>query len=155
MMFAQEAILIATFRVAGIGAGSPELDEQLAAAPALAPEALVCMARSQDRTGSAPKTSLVAMAPDRSSLDGLRPEIRQRVVFFQACGDAASRRGVLEVRRLYVTWTIAPDGSVTAMKLEGVMDPEMAACVARAGSRRFPIAPGTELTVPVPIVFVR
>lgn len=88
-------------------------------------------------------------------MDKIRTEIRHRLVFFKSCADAAKRRGVPEVRRLSVIWSIAADGSILAMKLEGVMDPEMAACLARVGSRRFSIEPGTELTVPVPIVFVR
>jgi hypothetical protein len=111
---------------------------------------------SQDTNPQAQKSIPVAAASeDCPVMQGIRLEIRQRLSFFQACADAARRRGVPDVRRLYVTWSIAPDGSIRAMQLEGVMDPEMAACLARAGSRRFPFEPGTELTVPVPIVFVR
>jgi hypothetical protein len=96
------------------------------------------------------------LAPDGAlPMAAIRMEIRQRLVFFRWCAEAAKRRGVADVRRLSVTWSIAADGSIRAMKLEGVMDPEMAACLARVGSRRFPIEPGTDLTVPVPIVFVK
>jgi hypothetical protein len=91
------------------------------------------------------------MAPP---MDAIRREIRRRRVYFQGCAAAAKRRGVPDVRRLSVTWAIAPDGSIRAMRMEGMMDPEMAACLARVGGRRFPVEPGTELTVPVAIVFV-
>jgi hypothetical protein len=41
------------------------------------------------------------------------------------------------------------------MKVEGVADPKLATCIARMGGRPFAVRPGTELTIPTPIVFVR
>ena len=62
----------------------------------------------------------------------------------------------LEIRRLLpATWTIAADGNIKTMKIEGVTDRDFAVCLARAGNRPFPVKPGMEVTIPVPVVFVR
>jgi hypothetical protein len=172
MSGAHAAFLIATFHVAG--ARLPDAEEgraQQALGPAqpspmslmiaLAPERTedeVLPQRNATNVMNAPTENPVpadTFSTDASWMDAIRMEIRSRLVFFKLCAVAARRRGVPDARRLSVTWSIAPDGRIRAMKLEGVMDREMTACLARVGGRRFPIAPGTELSVPVPIVFVR
>jgi hypothetical protein len=135
----QAAFLIATFHVAGARLGLPQVEEKALDATTLEKRPMPAASASADP----------------SPMEGIRMEIRRRLSLFHACADAARRRGVADVRRLDPTWTIAPDGSIKAMKLENVMDLEMTACLARTGSRRFPVAPGMELTVSVPIVFVR
>ena len=147
MSGAQAAFLIATFHVAG--ARLPDSEEGRVQ-QALVPAQPYGTNASTERPVPAD-----IFSTDAFSMDAVRTEIRSRLIFFKLCAVAARRRGVPDVRRLSVTWSIAPDGSIRAMKLEGVMDPEMATCLARVGTRRFPIAPGTELSVPVPIVFVR
>jgi hypothetical protein len=98
----------------------------------------------------------VAMvAPDDSTIAQIRLEIRRRVRLFQSCANAAKRRGVFEVRRLQATWSVAPDGNIKTMKIEGVTDRDFTVCLARAGNRPFPVKPGMEVTIPVPVVFVR
>jgi hypothetical protein len=85
----------------------------------------------------------------------IRREIKQRLPYFQACAHAARRRNGMEVHRLQATWAIAADGSIKDMKLDGVSDAQLAACIVRAGSRPFTVQPGIDLVVPTPIVFVR
>lgn len=175
----QVAFLIATFHVAGaptsersegcvqqpLGLAPPSpMSLMIAVGPAQSDEGIpggnpLALSRQKDAndmnawTGR-PVPPGTATA-DALSMEAIRMEIRHRLLFFKSCADAARRRGVADVRRLSVTWSIAPDGSIRAMKLEGMIDPEMAGCLARVGSRRFPIAPGRELSVPVPFVFVR
>jgi len=92
---------------------------------------------------------------DEPAIDQIRLEIRQRILIFQSCANAARRRGVFEVRRLQATWSIAADGNIKTMKIDGVTDRDFTICLARAGNRPFLSKPGTDLTIPVPIVFVR
>ncbi len=92
---------------------------------------------------------------DADALDQIRLEIKARLPYFQACADAARRRGSPDVRRVQATWWVAADGVIKELKLEGVLDPMLAACITRMGSRPFEIKPGAELMVPTPIVFVR
>ena len=94
-------------------------------------------------------------ALDVPAIDQIRLEIRRRLSLFQPCAEAANRRGVFEVRRLQATWSIAADGNIKTMKIEGVTDRDFAVCLARAGNRPFPVKPGMEVTIPVPVVFVR
>jgi hypothetical protein len=92
---------------------------------------------------------------DSTVVDQIRVEIRKRLIFFQACTDAARRRGAADVRRLLATWLIAADGTIKSIKLEGVEEEETTACLVRAGSRPFSVKPGMDVTIPTPIVFVR
>jgi hypothetical protein len=102
------------------------------------------------------ETKPVEMAAlDEPAIEQIRREIRRRIPFFQSCANAANRRGVFEVRRLQATWSIAADGNIKTMKIEGVTDRDFAVCLARAGNRPFPVKPGMEVTIPVPVVFVR
>jgi hypothetical protein len=94
-------------------------------------------------------------APEVDVLTLIRREIKQRLPYFQGCAQAAQRRNGMEVRRLQATWAIAADGSIKDMKLDGVADTQLAACIVRVGSRPFMVQPGLELVVPTPIVFVR
>ncbi len=85
----------------------------------------------------------------------IRMEIKRRLPYFQGCATAAQRRGEsIEVRRLQATWAIAADGSIKEMKLDGISDPQLTACILRAGSRPFSVQPGIDLVIPTPIVFV-
>ena len=93
--------------------------------------------------------------PKLDVLDVIRAEIKQRLPYFQACVKLARRRTDTEVPRLEATWAIRADGSVKELKIEGVSDPELVACITRAGSRPFATQPGTDLVVPTPILFVR
>jgi hypothetical protein len=128
------------------------------ATPAAAPPALAAAGRTSE-----PNAGTAAAAADRPDvatldqavLDHIRLEIKGRLPYFQACADAARRRGSQEVRRVQATWTIAADGSIKEMKIEGVPDPLLVTCITRMGSHPFEIKPGTELTIPTPIVFVR
>ncbi|SRR5450759_1787163 len=102
------------------------------------------------------ETKPVEMATlDEPAIDQIRLEIRRRLSFFQPCANAANRRGVSEVRRLQATWAIAADGTIKSMKIEGVTDRELTVCLTRAGGRPFAVKPGTDVTIPVPVVFVR
>jgi hypothetical protein len=88
-------------------------------------------------------------------LGRIRMEIKSRLPYFQACADAARRRGAPDVRRLQATWVISDDGSIKQLRLEGASDAQLATCITRMGGRAFPVSPGTELTIPTPIVFVK
>jgi hypothetical protein len=92
---------------------------------------------------------------DEAVFDKIRAEIKSRLPYFQACAAAARRRGSPEVRRVQATWFIAANGTIKELKLEDVPDPRLALCITRMGSQPFPVAPGGELTIPTPIVFVR
>jgi hypothetical protein len=92
---------------------------------------------------------------DEAVFDKIRLEIKSRLPYFQACADAARRRGSAEVRRVTATWTIAADGAIKEMKIDGVPDPQLATCITRMGSHPFAVQPGAELIIPTPIVFVR
>jgi hypothetical protein len=101
-------------------------------------------------------TKPVVMATfDEPAIDQIRREVRQRILLFQSCAKAARRRGAFEVRRLQATWSIAPDGTVKAMKLDGATDRDFTVCLVRAGNRAFPVEPGMEVTFPVSVVFVK
>jgi hypothetical protein len=92
--------------------------------------------------------------PEVDVLTLIRLEIKQRLPSFQACAKWARRRGGGDVRRVQATWAIAADGAIKKIELDGVDDPQLAACLVRAGSRRFAVQPGVDLVVPTPIVFV-
>ena len=118
--------------------------------------ALLCTFHVPAELGSFEASKPVGMATlDEPAIDQIRLEIRQRILLFQSCANAARRRGVFEVRRLQATWSIAPDGTVKAMKIDGVTDRDFTACLARAGNRPFPVKPGMAVTIPVPVLFVR
>jgi hypothetical protein len=85
----------------------------------------------------------------------IRMEIKQRLPYFEGCARSARRRNGVELRRLQATWAVAPDGSIKSMKIDGIDDPELGACIARVGSRPFTTHPGADLVIPTPIVFVR
>jgi hypothetical protein len=85
----------------------------------------------------------------------IRMEIKQRLPYFEGCARSARRRNGLEVRRLQATWAVAADGSIKDMKVDGIDDPELGACIVRIGSRPFTVRPGVDLLIPTPIVFVR
>jgi len=107
------------------------------------------------KTTSASENGPTTVTLDATVFDQIRQEIKSRLPYFQACADAARRRGGPDVRRVQATWSIAADGTIKEMKVEGVPDPLLATCITRMGGRPFPMAPGTELTIPTPIVFVR
>jgi hypothetical protein len=92
---------------------------------------------------------------DADALDRIRLEIKARLPYFQACADAARRRGSPDVRRLQAIWSVGADGVIKELKLENVSDPQLALCIVRMGSRPFMVKPGADLTIPTPIVFVR
>jgi hypothetical protein len=121
--------------------------------PTAAPTAMEPVPPS--KTGPAAPAKPDTVTLDEAVFDQIRLEIKSRLPYFQTCADAARRRGSSEVRRVQATWTIAADGAIKEMKVENVPDPQLAACIARIGSRPFPVKPGTELTIPTPIVFVR
>jgi hypothetical protein len=92
---------------------------------------------------------------DVAVFDQIRLEIKSRLPYFQACADAARRRGAADVRRVQATWCIAADGVIKELRLEGALDAQFATCITRMGSRPFDAKPGAELVIPTPIVFVR
>ncbi len=92
---------------------------------------------------------------DETVLEQIRREIKSRLVYFQACADAARRRGGLELHRLQATWFIAANGAIKQLKIDGVPDTQLTTCLTRVGSRPFAMPPGMDLTIPTPIVFVR
>jgi hypothetical protein len=102
-----------------------------------------------------PTTPEEPRAPKMTALDQIRLEIKSRLPYFQACGDAARRRAGLEIRRLQATWLINADGTIKELKIDGVPDAQLATCLTRAGSRPFSNPPGMDLTIPTPIVFAR
>jgi hypothetical protein len=120
----------------------------IAAPPTPAPiPAVTPMPPAEDR----PETITL----DVAVFDQIRLEIKSRLPYFQACADAARRRGSADVRRVQAIWCIAADGVIKELKLEGVPDAQLATCITRMGSRPFEIKPGAELIIPTPIVFVR
>jgi hypothetical protein len=92
---------------------------------------------------------------DVTVIDQLRREIKQRLSYFQACADGARRRNGVEVRRLQATWSVTADGLVKELKVEGVSDLPLVACIVHVGSRPLTTKPGQDLVIPTPIVFVR
>ena len=122
-------------------------------APTAAPTALQHVPPPEPRPAGEANPATVTL--DEAVFDQIRLEIKSRLPYFQACADAARRRGSAEVRRVQATWTIAADGAIKEMKVEGVPDAQLATCITRMGSRPFKVQPGTELTIPTPIVFVR
>lgn len=134
-------------------ASRPQPAERLAApAPGFRPE-LPVPRPTPTPPASAPRPGLVTIEAD--VFDQIRLEIKARLPYFQRCVDAARRRGMPDIRRLQATWLIAEDGSIKDLRLEGVTDDLLATCIIRMGSRPFPVSPGTEVTIPTPIVFVR
>jgi hypothetical protein len=136
----------------------------LASAPTAAtrpPIGPVALATAPPTEAPSTKPPPAAAAPpevitvDADVLGRIRIEIKSRLPYFQACADAARRRGAPDVRRIRATWVIANDGSIKELRLEGALDARLATCVARMGKLPFPVSPGTELTIPTPIVFVR
>jgi hypothetical protein len=92
---------------------------------------------------------------DFASVEQIVREIKDRIPYFQFCVNASRRRGGPEPRRLVAVWSIAPDGAVKELKLNGVADVELATCIQRTSRRPLPVGPGVELIIPTPIVFVR
>ena len=107
------------------------------------------------KTGPEGEANPEMVTLDESVFDQIRLEIKGRLPYFQACADAARRRGSLEVRVVQATWIIAADGAIKEMKVEGAPDPKLATCITRMGSQPFTAKPGMDLTIPTPIVFVR
>jgi hypothetical protein len=158
-------------RLAATAAKLAAAAEKLAAAAVQAnaarsnakPQATATASRQSPAPGAAPAPTAQPSLPvtpetvalDEAVLDQIRLEIKRRLPYFQACADAARRRGSAEVRRVAATWTIAADGAIKEMKVDGVPDPQLAACITRMGRQPFTVQPGTELTIPTPIVFVR
>jgi len=128
-----------------------------ASAPSASPAEIVTSGgTSEPRTGDPQTgTSEGQVTLDTTVLDRIRLEIKTRLFYFQACADAARRRGGLEIRRLQATWLVNADGSIKELKIDGVPDVQLAACLAHAGGRPFSIRPGTDLTIPTPIIFIR
>ena len=112
--------------------------------PATAPAAPAETSASED-----------SVTTETTVFDQIRLEIKGRLPLFQSCARAARRRGGLEIRRVQATWSVSADGTIRALKVEDVSDPQLAACLTRAGSRPFSTQPGMDLTIPTPIVFVR
>jgi len=110
---------------------------------------------SQSTSTDPPSRPIDEQIADMDPLVLVRMEIKRRLPYFQGCAKAAQRRSGLEVRRLQATWTIAADGTIKDMKLDGIDDPKLIACILRAGARPFTVHPGLDLVVPTPIVFVR
>jgi hypothetical protein len=121
--------------------------------PTAAPTAMEPVSPPKPRPGVEAQPKTVTL--DEAVFDQIRLEIKARLPYFQACADAARRRGSAEVRRVQATWTIAADGTIKEMKVEDVPDAQLATCITRMGNRPFAVRPGTELTIPTPIVFVR
>lgn len=112
---------------------------------------------SADRSSTAPDVTPSADEPpaEVDVLSLVRAEIKQRLPYFEGCARSARRRTGVEVRRLQATWSIAPDGVIKSMKVDGIDDPELGACIVRVGFRPFTVHPGVDLVIPTPIVFVR
>jgi len=148
-------------RVSASEASRAAPDESPAPAAAPAEETAKAAASAAPEPRPATKTRPAAaeqpetVTLDEAVFDQIRQEIKGRLPYFQACATAARRRGSAEVRRVQATWTIAADGAIKEMKVEGVPDPQLALCITRMGSRPFAVQPGTELTIPTPIVFVQ
>jgi hypothetical protein len=126
---------------------------RVSTAPAVAPTAREPTPPAKPQPAVPEKPETVTL--DEAVFDQIRGEIKRRLPYFQACADAARRRGSSDVRRVSATWTIAADGAIKEMKVDGVPDPQLATCITRMGSHPFAVQPGTELTIPTPIVFVR
>jgi hypothetical protein len=129
------AILIATFRVAGVGNGTLQT-------PQLEPT-----------TGQAKPLGETPL--DGVTVEQVRLEIRQRLSWFQSCSASARRRGGSEVRRLDVTWFVSPNGNIKSLRIEGASDQELIHCISRAGRRPLQHKPGLDLIIPACIVFAR
>ena len=140
----------ATPRVTSLPAASvpPAVGPLALAPPPLAPAPL-----AEPPPAAPAKPEMITLEAD--VLGRIRMEIKSRLPYFQACADAARRRGAPDVRRLQATWVISDDGSIKEIELEGATDALLATCITRMGSRPFPVSPGTELTIPTPIVFVK
>jgi hypothetical protein len=104
--------------------------------------------------GNQPRSGAQAVA-DFASFDQIVMEIKGRLPYIQFCVNASRRRGGPELRRLVAVWSIAPDGSIKELKLEGVADVELATCINRMSRRPLPVKPGVELSIPTPILFVQ
>jgi hypothetical protein len=135
-------------------------------------EALLSPAAAAPIISEAPPSAIPNQAADRSApsdvaqtadeppaevdvLSLIRMEIKQRLPYFEGCARSARRRNGLEIRRMQATWAVAADGSIKSMKVDGIDDPELDACIVRMGSRPFTVHPGVDLVIPTPIVFVR
>lgn len=132
---------------------SPAVADPMFSEEALPVEPAQCSLRRR----IAPDVAQTAEGPPTAVdvLSLIRMEIKRRLPYFESCARSARRRNGLEVRRLQATWAIAADGRIKNMKLDGVDDPELGACIVRVGSRPFEAHPGTDLVIPAPIVFVR
>ena len=127
-----------------------------ASAPSASPaETVKSKGKSEHRTSPQTGTSEDQITLDTTVLDQIRLEIKTRLFYFQACADAAHRRGGLEIRRLQATWFVNADGTIKELKIDSVPDVQLAACLAHAGGRPLSIQPGMDLTIPTPIIFVR
>lgn len=145
----------------------PQVASALATAAQPQPSAEAAPAPPTPALSSAPPAARAIAAPPEKAagpdlvtleadvFDQIRMEIKARLPYFQRCVEAARRRGLSDIRRLQATWLISEDGSIKDLQLEGVTDELLATCIMRMGSRPFPVSPGTELTIPTPIVFVR
>jgi hypothetical protein len=135
-------------------------------------EALLSPAAAAPTISEAPPSGVPNQAADRSPppdvaqtsdeppaevdvLSLIRMEIKQRLPYFEGCARSARRRNGVEIRRMQATWAVAADGSIKSMKVDGIDDPELGACIVRMGSRPFTAHPGADLVIPTPIVFVR
>jgi hypothetical protein len=127
-----------------------------AAEPAAAPITLAAAGLAPPRRPAPPpEDKHETITLDADLFDRIRLEIKGRLPYFQACADAARRRGMPDLRRVQATWCIAADGVIKELRLEGVPDLQLATCITRMGNRPFEVKPGVELTIPTPIVFVR
>ena len=143
-----------TLRVSAVERPVPLQPSQPASVPS--PETSKPSGKPEGRIGkSQPNKAEGQVVLDTTVLDRIRVEIKSRLSFFQACADAARRRSGLEIRRFQATWFITAGGTLKELRIEGVPDAQLAACLTRTGSRPFPIPPGMDLTIPTPIVFVR
>jgi hypothetical protein len=131
--------------------------EEADQSPAMRPRALSRPATAASAIDSNPPPAAKPEPSvlDQAVFDQIRLEIKSRLPYFQACADAARRRGSPDIRRVQATWHVAADGVIKELRLEGIPDPRLATCITRMGSRPFEVKPGVELTIPTPIVFVR
>ncbi len=143
MTWVQVALLIATSHMAGTSVALSLLGHSDG------------VGRTQSPTVVAGPGALFPASAEAPSVAGIRMEIRQRLPLFQTCLDAAQRRGAAELRSMHATWSIAPDGSISDLAFDEATDAELAACLGKAGARRFSMAPGIALTIRTAIVFVR
>jgi hypothetical protein len=149
---------------------SPTPDAPPASTPANVPElerpaiptapALPASLKEDPNTSPTPSIAGPANAPATSVLDDdvlarIRREIKQRLPYFQACANTARRRTGIDVRRFVATWDIASDGKVRSLRVDGIQDRALAACLMRVGSWPMGVQPGQDLRIPTPILFVR